>query len=72
MGYSNEVAAKQAHYGQILGSAERIDHNPTVLENIDTRINAMKAEIARLEESKMSLAPLLNMRISDIRSAMNY
>lgn len=44
----------------------------TVGENIDARIAQMKAEIARLEESKASLAPLLQMKISDIRSAMNY
>ena len=28
-----------------------IDHNPTVEENIDIRIHALKMELARLEQS---------------------
>lgn len=72
--YENQVAEKQAYAtaGAIRGLRDAIDHNPTVEENIDARINSMKAEIARLEESKKTLGPLLPMRISDIRSAMNY
>jgi hypothetical protein len=49
-----------------------IDHNPTVEENIDNRIHALKMELARLEQSKIDLQPLLKMRIRDIRSAMDY
>jgi len=48
------------------------DHNPTVEENIDNRIHALKMELARLEQSKIDLQPLLKMRIRDIRSAMDY
>ncbi len=44
----------------------------TVGENIDNKIAYLKAEIARLEESKVTLGPLLGMRIRDIREAMNY
>ena len=47
-------------------------NNPTVVENIDAKIASMKAEIARLEASKITLAPLLSMKIRDIREAMNY
>ena len=46
--------------------------SPTVEENIDNRIRAFKEEIARLEQSKIDLQPLLKMRIQDIRSAMDY
>jgi hypothetical protein len=48
------------------------NHNPTVEENIDNRIRFFKEEIARLEQSKIDLQPLLKMRIQDIRSAMDY
>lgn len=48
----------------------KVDLNPTVEENIDSRINNLRKEIERLEQSKIDLAPLLNMRIRDIRSAM--
>ena len=53
-------------------TAERVDINPTIEENIDTKINMLKKEIERLEESKKTLAPLLAMKIRDIRDAMNY
>ncbi len=65
--YPEEVRAKNA----IVGS-QRIDHNPTVEENIDERIRYLESELARLKESKESLAPLLKMRIRDIRQAMDY
>jgi len=55
----------------ILG-AQRIDHNPTVEENIDERIRYYEAELVRLKQSKEDLAPLLKMRIRDIQQAMNY
>mgnify|MGYP001561978340 CR=1 FL=1 len=46
--------------------------NLTVVENIDQKIAQLQAEIVRLEASKTTLAPLLGMRIRDIREAMNY
>jgi hypothetical protein len=59
-----EVMPMQAALGM------KVDLNPTVEENIDSRINNLRKEIERLEQSKIDLAPLLNMRIRDIRSAM--
>jgi hypothetical protein len=57
--------------GTMLG-AQRIDHNPTVEENIDERIRYYESELVRLKQSKEDLAPLLKMRIRDIRLAMEY
>jgi hypothetical protein len=47
-------------------------HNPTVGENLELRIKVLKEELARLEASRETLQPLMNMRIRDIRDAMNY
>ena len=47
-------------------------HDRTVAENIDAKIAMLKKEIERLEASKETLAPLMGMRIRDIREAMNY
>ena len=44
----------------------------TVGENIDWKIEQLKREIQRLEDSKASLAPLLGMKIRDVRDAMSY
>lgn len=44
----------------------------TVGENLDFKIVQLQAEIKRLEASKETLAPLLQMRIRDIREAMTY
>ena len=49
-----------------------IDHNPTVGDNIDEKIRYYESEIVRLKQSKKDLAPLLKMRIRDIRQAMDY
>lgn len=49
-----------------------VDRNPTVRENIDSKIAMLTKEIERLEESKVTLGPLLDMRIRDIRDAMSY
>ena len=49
-----------------------IDHNPTVGDNIDEKIRYYESEIVRLKQSKEDLAPLLKMRIRDIRQAMEY
>jgi hypothetical protein len=57
--------------GAMIG-AQRIDHNPTVGDNIDEKIRYYESEIARLKQSKEDLAPLLKMRIRDIRQAMDY
>jgi len=65
----NGMIGKQCCESNAISS---IDKNPTVGENIDTKIAMLKAEIARLEESKTALAPLMGMRIRDIRDAMNY
>ena len=55
----------------LLGT-QRIDHNPSVEENIDEKIRYYESEIVRLKQSKEDLAPLLKMRIRDIRQAMDY
>ena len=57
--------------GKALG-CEVVDRNPTVRENIDSKIAMLKKEIERLEASKVTLGPLLDMRIRDIRDAMSY
>ena len=49
-----------------------IDRNPTVEDNIDEKIRYYESEIVRLKQSKEDLAPLLKMRIRDIRQAMEY
>jgi hypothetical protein len=55
-----------------LGLSKGIDHNPTVEDNIDEKIRYYESEIVRLKQSKEDLAPLLKMRIRDIRQAMEY
>lgn len=64
--YPQEANAKSAMMA-IGGQSDR-----TVSENIDAKIAMLKKEIERLEESKKTLAPLMNMRIRDIREAMSY
>lgn len=65
--YGNELAAKCESASMDVQRA-----NLTVVENIDSKIAMLENEIARLKASKETLAPLLNMRIRDIREAMNY
>jgi len=55
-------------YGLVGG----IDHNPTVEENIEQKIRYHESELVRLKQSREDLAPLLKMRIRDIRQAMEY
>lgn len=49
-----------------------LDRNPTVGENLEFRIAALKVELKRLEDSREALKPLLDMRIRDIRDAMSF
>lgn len=58
--------------GQALGAIAGTQSDRTVAENIDAKIAMLKKEIERLEESKKTLAPLMDMRIRDIREAMSY
>ena len=67
MNYYPEGHAKFA-----IQSAQLIDRNPTVEENLDERIRYLESELQRLKDSKESLAPLLKMKIRDIRQAMDY
>lgn len=46
--------------------------HPTVGENLDRRIAQLEVELARLRAAKISLAPLADMRIQDLRDAMQY
>lgn len=66
--HRNECA-KQSN---LVGGLECVDRNLTVGENIDTKIAILKAEIERLEASKVTLGPLMDMRIRDIREAMSF
>ena len=63
------IQEKQRHYANQLSA---VDINPTVEENIDIKIRHLEAEIDRLKKSKEDFAPLLKMRIRDIRHAMDY
>ena len=67
----HEKYAISQQRGAILG-AQSFDHNPTVEDNIDEKIRYYESEIVRLKQSKEYLAPLLKMRIRDIRQAMEY
>jgi hypothetical protein len=69
--YPEQIGKQAAIAGSGYG-LQRIDHNPTVEENIDEKIRYCEAEIARLKQSKEELAPLLKMRIRDIHQAMQY
>jgi hypothetical protein len=68
--YQEQLVMKQnTGYGGLIGG---IDHNPTVEENIEQKIRYHESELIRLKQSKEDLAPLLKMRIRDIRQAMEY
>ena len=67
MNYYPEEKAKFA-----IQSAQSVDKNPTVEENLDERIRYLESELQRLKDSKESLGPLLKMKIRDIRQAMDY
>jgi hypothetical protein len=73
MSYPEECKVSAGAYlGGQNAIAQRVDNNPTVGENLETRISMLKAELARLEASRETLGPLLNMKIRDIRDAMSY
>ncbi len=76
MNYNDSPKAETNRAGlanvKMLEAAQRVEHNPTVGENIDSKISMLRAEIHRLEQSKETLATLLNMKIRDIREATNY
>ena len=65
--YENPI--EKAYQGALIG---QVDRNPTVGENLEFRIAALKAELKRLEDSREALKPLLDMRIRDIRDAMSF
>lgn len=61
--------------GQYAMDAKEAYSNRTIGENIDTRITHLQGEIARLQGVKAQLesgTSLLNVRIEDLRQAMNY
>ena len=76
--YENQIASA----GVALGSGAEMKHavyvemqQRTIGQNINARIASLKAEIARLEgvrEQLESGASLLDVRIEDLRQAMNY
>lgn len=63
----NQVMAQSKALG-----CDVVDRNPTVRENIDTKIGILKAEIERLEKSKGTLGPILDIRIRDLREATSF
>jgi hypothetical protein len=60
----------------IMGAEQKllrdVDYNPTVGENLDRRIAHLEHELAQAKASRESLGPLLNMRIHDLRRAMDF
>ena len=61
--------AKQA--AQVLVSRPDV-YDPTVGENIDNQIKELERRLELLRKSREELAPLLGMKISSLRTAMNY
>lgn len=65
-------------YGNAIMGAEQkkiareVDYNPTVGENLDRRIAHLEHELAQAKASRESLGPLLNMKIHDLRRAMDF
>lgn len=69
--YTNQVIGSE-YQAKAMMAAQQVDMNPTVEENLDRRIRMLEAELERMKQSKADLAPLLKMRIRDIRQAMDY
>lgn len=61
-------------YPKNTAMCEAADHhiNLTVGQNLDAKIANLRKELARLENSKLTLGPLLDMPINDLRNAMSY
>ena len=67
--YGNSLVGAECQSAKV---CDNVQTNPTVGENLETRIAMLKAELKRLEDSRETLAPLLGMKIRDIRDAMSY
>ena len=68
---NNQIEAAYANEGL----AKITAMSRTIGQNIDARVASLKAEIARLEGVKAQLgngASLLDVKIEDLRQAMNY
>ena len=68
-GVNQIIGAEQAKQAAI---AREVDYDPTVGENLDRRIAHLEHELAQAKASRESLGPLLNMKIRDLRRAMDY
>lgn len=62
--YENQIA-------KACVEADRYE-NLTVGQNLDGKIANLRKELLRLENSKPTLGPLLDMPINDLRNAMQY
>ena len=70
---SNQACAQLAYAEKAIDSGLiSKQYDPTVRENIDSKIAYYKQAILELEQSKEQLAPLLDVKISMMRNAMNY
>lgn len=58
-------------YGNQLTEKDRYE-SLTVGQNLDSKIASLRRELDRLERSKLTLGPLLDMNINDLRNAMSY
>jgi hypothetical protein len=68
MNYPEAACAKSA----IIGGGERI-HNPTLEENIQSKIDWHTSEIERLKNLKATLGDsLMKVNLRDLREAMNF
>lgn len=67
----NQIYPEQAYLSKAQGCDVEV-YKMTVGENIDRKIESHQKEIERLEASKKTLGPLLEMRIMDIQQAMNF
>lgn len=67
--------ANKSSVGAMAGAAvQMIDHNPTIGENIDRRIERAIEQVERLKavKAKMEKSGLLAVNIMDLRMAMDY
>jgi hypothetical protein len=59
-------------YAAKASSAAEVIYDPTVRENLDRRIANLENELAQIKASRATLGPLLDIKIRDIRRAMDY